>query len=31
VVCVPYGYDQGEDVRTLGADLLVDSLDQLLA
>lgn len=31
VVCVTYGYDQGEDVRTLGADLLVDSLDSLLA
>ncbi|HMM54531.1 MAG TPA: phosphoglycolate phosphatase [Candidatus Desulfobacillus sp.] len=28
VVCVPYGYSEGEDVRDLGADAIVASLEE---
>lgn len=28
-VCVTYGYNHGEDVRALGADAVLDSLDEL--
>jgi phosphoglycolate phosphatase len=29
VVCVPYGYSEGEDVRDLGADAIVASLEEV--
>ena len=29
VVCVPHGYNEGQDPRTLDCDLLVDTLDDL--
>ncbi len=29
VICVPYGYDEGRDARTLACDLLIESLAQL--
>ncbi|MCZ7655611.1 MAG: HAD-IA family hydrolase [Rhodocyclaceae bacterium] len=28
VVCVPYGYSEGEDVRDLGADAIVGTLEE---
>jgi len=31
VVCVPYGYNEGQDPRSLDCDAMVDSLDELPA
>jgi phosphoglycolate phosphatase len=31
VICVPYGYNEGMDPRSLPCDLLIDSLDELPA
>ena len=31
VLAVPYGYNEGHDVRTLDADALVETLDEAAA